>query len=116
MGTRTLIALGGLVVSSCRWQWRSTRRGAPPRPPKRSNMPGLAFRQMNEPVLTVKPQFSLTRASRTRSNGWNCEPWATTQPTEARTPKPIARNLLPRRPSTLSSERHPEPCFSAPFG
>ncbi len=60
MGTSTLIALGGLVVAALSlavafYTARRTRR-------ERENdqqLQALRFRQMNDPVLTVKPQFSL---------------------------------------------------------
>lgn len=60
MGTSTLIALGGLVVSvlslavAFHTAWR-TRRDRQ----RDQQLQDLRFRQMNEPVLTVKPQFSL---------------------------------------------------------
>jgi hypothetical protein len=63
MVATTLIALGGLVVAvlslvvAFHTAWR-TRRDSQ----KDQQLQDLRFRQMNEPVLTVKPQFSLVPA------------------------------------------------------
>jgi hypothetical protein len=60
MDASRLIALGGLVVAALSLSvafyttWR-TRRDRE----KDQQLQGQRFRQMNEPVLTVKPQFSL---------------------------------------------------------
>jgi hypothetical protein len=60
MDTSTLIALGGLVVAALSlamafYTARRTRRDRE----KDQQLQDLRFRQMNELVLTVKPQFSL---------------------------------------------------------